>query len=435
MASSEFPNRLPNSRMGQKHETYESSVSAIGDQSKDLAFIGVIEESNELGRLLLGRKNRGFGNCEENTIQHYCMQILPRSIQNGACQLEPKALPEDKTPSNQANEQTKQAKGPDVAPSKYNLEQRLFHALHANQINSPTIKEFRESLAFYKVVKKHFQKHQKKKQKNSGTATGGWKVVLDVAGGHGALAALFLLSNPATQRAVCIDPSRVGNNGVTKAWGHLWKSELGDSDKDSKKELVYRNECLTIGLPSEIQKALSMTQSPEQILVVACHACQHLSEQILEISCRYGVSAAVVPCCQKDSSPGGAWKATSKALEIPLQQMMDVLLAGRIMGKGSHEVRMKCMNKQITPQNRVILARALPKDEQDESLLALQAHRSRAQVKLNIAYRRAHVLSSGYNDANWFLSVLPSPSFLHPLAYMTVGVAIGIGASHWMKKR
>ncbi|CAJ1968944.1 unnamed protein product [Cylindrotheca closterium] len=588
MASSGFPNRLPNSRLGQKHETYESFASAIGHQStkpKEFAFIVVTEESDEAekrGRLLLGRKNRGFGKgmytclggkfdvkldssleasacrelkeeakiggvsidemkgskvgiqrftfapdednestgtdekknesqsqlemvvhvywlafqhcderlnsvegceeitpqwfddwsllpldqmfaddslwmttllayhengpsdaaavqingwyhyeekCEEtNTIQHYYMDVLPKRNQNGAVQI-------DRTLPKQSQVYKKQENGKDAAPPTYNLEQQLFHALHDNRIHSPTIKEFRESLAFCKAVKNHFQKFEKKKLKTSGITTAGWKVVLDVAGGHGALAALFLVSNPSIQRAVCIDPAKVGNNGVTKAWGHLWSSDQGDSYANQKKELVYRNECLTTGLPSEIQKGLSMTESPEQILVVACHACQHLSEQILEISCRYGVSVAVVPCCQKDSSPGGPWKATSKALEIPLQIMMDVLLAGRIMGKGTHEVRMKCMNKQITPQNRIIVARALPTEEQDESLLALQAHRSRAQAKLDIAYRRAHVLSSGYRDTNGILSSLLSPSFLHPLGYMTAGVAIGMGASHWMSKR
>ncbi|KAL3944119.1 MAG: hypothetical protein SGBAC_001803 [Bacillariaceae sp.] len=599
--ATEFPNRLANSRLGKRHETYLSYMSAIGQQSnksKDFAFVIVTEEEckEKRGRVLLGKKNRGFGkgmytclggkfdakldasleacacrelreesnigrvsidemkaskvgiqrftfaskddrdesngiqgnksdsqselemvvhvywlafengddrlkdiqgceeitprwfddwrllpldkmfaddslwmttllssnergpldatavqingwyhyepNCEEtNTIQHYRMEVLPKSYQSDASRLKSKYLPEDEMPSKQSNALQKQEKkGPDAAPPKYNLEQRLFHALHNNQIHSPTIKEFRESLAFCKLVKNHFQKYEKKKRKKKGGSTstiGGWKVVLDVAGGHGALAALFLVSNPSIRRAVCIDPAKVGNNGATKAWGHLWNSDQRTSKNNSKKELVYRNECLTTGLPSEIEKALSIIESPEQILVVACHACQHLSEQILEISCRYGVSVAVTPCCQKDTSPGGAWKATSKAIEIPLQPMMDVLLAGRMMGKGTHEVRMKCMDKQITPQNRVILARALPKEEQDESLLAIQAHRSRAQAKLDIAYRRAHVLSSGghNDDANGGLSDLLSSSFLHPLGYLATGVAIGMGASHWMSKR
>lgn len=44
--------------------------------------------------------------------------------------------------------------------------------------------------------------------------------------------------------------------------------------------------------------------SPFRILVVACHACQHLTDETLEIACSYGVHAAVLSCCQKDLSGG-----------------------------------------------------------------------------------------------------------------------------------
>lgn len=58
---------------------------------------------------------------------------------------------------------------------KFNLEKKLFHALHANHIHNPSIKEFKESWSFANSVRS-FLKEEKR-----------MKYVLDVAGGHGAL--------------------------------------------------------------------------------------------------------------------------------------------------------------------------------------------------------------------------------------------------------
>ena len=54
------------------------------------------------------------------------------------------------------------------------------------------------------------------------------------------------------------------------------------------------------------------------VLVVACHACQHLSEEVLQIAHLYRVHCAVLPCCQTDLSPGAPWKATAKIFRFPL---------------------------------------------------------------------------------------------------------------------
>ncbi len=56
----------------------------------------------------------------------------------------------------------------------FTLEKRLFHALHRNDIHSPTIKEFKECWAVAKSVQKFFGKDK-------------FDVIIDVAGGHGAL--------------------------------------------------------------------------------------------------------------------------------------------------------------------------------------------------------------------------------------------------------
>ena len=238
-------------------------------------------------------------NCQEtNTILHYHMDIQEKKIE-------------------------------------FSMEQRLFHTLHKNHSNLLSIKEFKECYSFCNAVRTAFGKNKRKY--NS------FDIVIDVAGGHGALGALFLICTPAC-KAIVLDPANVGGGRIQQAW---------EDFMGKQKRLTYRRECLRTGLPDELEQALKMT-SRHRVLVVACHACQHLSEEILEIACHFGVHAAVMPCCQKDRSIGSTWKAASKNLSIPVAKVMDILQCGKMMALGSHNVRLKCIDSKITPQNRII---------------------------------------------------------------------------------
>jgi len=253
---------------------------------------------------------------------------------------------------------------------KHTLERRLFHALHS--VNSPSFKEFNESFAYVNAVRSAFGKSNS--QRNNA-----FDFVIDVAGGHGALAALFLLTTSARVGTV-IDPARVGQ--IQGAWGDFLKD----------KSLRFRHECLRTGLPSELALAMEHTV-PDRILVVACHACQHLSDEVLEISCRHGVNVAVMPCCQRDPSPGYAWKLASERLEIPIEKTMDLLLAGKCMSwttgaaaNVTYDVRMKFVDAKITPQNRIIVCRVLSGDNKNIRGEGI----AKAHHKLEVAYRKAH---------------------------------------------
>ena len=190
---------------------------------------------------------------------------------------------------------------------KLTLEQELFHALRKARIRCPSVKEFDESYAFVNGVRSTLLHKQRKQQSHA------LDVVIDVAGGHGAVAALFLVLTSA-RHACVIDPAQVGQEGggVAKVWAPFYHGQ---------KQLRYRHECLRTALPNELQRLL-MTQDDTnhserdgrrlQILVVACHACQHLSEETMQIAYRYGVHCAVMPCCQTDLTPGAPWKATAR---------------------------------------------------------------------------------------------------------------------------
>eukprot|EP00977_Amphora_coffeiformis_P011660 scaffold2804_cov181-Amphora_coffeaeformis.AAC.28 len=271
----------------------------------------------------------------------------------------------------------------------YTLEQRLFHELHNQRVRSPTIKEFKESYAFVNAVRKMFGKENDI-----------FDVVLDVAGGHGALGALFLAVQ-AARRAVVVDPANVGGGSVRVAWEKYMEG----------RELRYRYEGLRTGLPAELLRAINVGIRPDRILVVACHACQHLSDETLQIACEFGAHAAIMPCCQRDLSPGCAWKAVSKRLNIPMEIVMDIVLAGKAMSwsagqehQTSYDVRMKVLEGSSTPQNRLILCRA------DENLNRRRAQaKATAQDHLDKAYQRAHVLvSSTKSKTSDYLPLLGS---------------------------
>ena len=272
------------------------------------------------------------------------------------------------------------------------LEERLFHELHMKKIHSPSIKEFKEVYAYTNAVRSFLGNE--------------FDIVLDVAGGQGALGALLLLTTTATE-AVVIDPADVGKGSVHRAWGHFLKDKV----------LRYQHECLRKGLPNELEIALSKTVK-SRILVVACHACQHLSDETLEIAMHHGVAVAVMPCCQKDQTRGLSWKHGSKNLGIPFATTMDVLLAGKCMSWGMpYDVRMKIIDKKITPQNRIILCR--PSDD-----LSNQEAVNRAHERLKRAYRNAHEVEKN-SDAGrqWWTK-------LH-LISVGLGGAIGFATS-WL---
>ena len=88
------------------------------------------------------------GGAETNSVMHYHIQRQDQNV-----------IP---------NDGAKQS-------AKFNLEKKLFHALHDNHIHNPSIKEFKESWSFANSVRSFLKEGNR------------MKYVLDVAGGHGAL--------------------------------------------------------------------------------------------------------------------------------------------------------------------------------------------------------------------------------------------------------
>ena len=286
------------------------------------------------------------------------------------------------------------------APEKMTLEKRLFHELHANHIHSPSIKEFKENWAFANAVRSNFGKEEERME-----------FILDVAGGHGALGALFLLLVPGCHTATIIDPAKCnsGKRGVNEAWSRFWSYE------PVKKELRYRHECLRTGLRKELDQIMQTKEvKSTNVTVVACHACQHLTDETLQIASEYGVNVAVMPCCQKDND--GWWKSLTKRLvgknaSLSIGTIMDILAAGKMMawetGLGAgvrYEVKMKLISESISLQNRMILCQAIARDDTDGLSGKGKKKRALAHEKLTRAYHRAHQLPKQHKAADRWCS-------------------------------
>ncbi|KAL7549006.1 hypothetical protein ACHAWF_012272 [Thalassiosira exigua] len=282
---------------------------------------------------------------------------------------------------------------------KVTLERKLFHALHDKRVQSPSIKEFKENWALANAVRKFLKDD------------GRMEYVIDVAGGHGALGALFLLLVPACRSAVVVDPAECpsGERGVREAWGQFWAYDrIAEARRieSGGKELRYRRECLRTGLAKELDIILETeTAKCTSVTVVACHACQHLTDETMKIASEYGVNVAVMPCCQKDLD--GRWKGIAKRLvrrsnnsesaSLTIGALMDLLAAGKMMGwqTGAHagvryDVKMKLMDESISTQNRMILCKAIVREAGIDGNVEGEKKKALAHERLTRAYHRAH---------------------------------------------
>lgn len=271
-------------------------------------------------------------------------------------------------------------------PIKMTLEERLFHALHNKNssltistphIPKPSKKEFKEAWSFANTTHSFY--------KNESI-----DLVLDVAGGHGTIAALFLALTDA-KKAVVIDPADVGGGSVQECWGEFYKG----------KSLEFRQEYPQTGLRTELDRVLmpllqrrnAAGMDPKRILVVACNTNQHLADETLEIACSYGVNVTVMPCCKKDPTDRSSFEEFSKQVGIDISMLMDILTAGKAMSWNNgqdadvqYQVRMKTIDEPNTPQNRLILCKASERAKSGHEVKRVQdAHR-----RYETAYKRAH---------------------------------------------
>mmetsp|Transcript_15481 Transcript_15481/g.43345 ORF Transcript_15481/g.43345 Transcript_15481/m.43345 type:complete len:311 (-) Transcript_15481:6-938(-) len=247
--------------------------------------------------------------------------------------------------------------------------QQLEDALAAASGSRPSHKEFRESVAFVNKVKRHLPLPR---VNSNGRQP---QMVIDVAGSHG-LVAMLCLALDSYDRAVVIDPARPASfDTTTGAWTHFFPEGALQA------ALRFDQRPLLEALPEAIGEAKA---NGYQATVLACHACQHLSDQVVDIAICHGARFAVMPCCHKDHTQ--LLKASAAALGLPLGVCMDLVTLGRATERG-YAAKLATINSAITPHNRLVVG--VP-----DSGGAMQEKQAgaigTAEARLQKAYRRAH---------------------------------------------
>ena len=156
--------------------------------------------------------------------------------------------------------------------------------------------------------------------------------VLDLACGHGLVAQLMLLLDDSSPDALAVD-SKLPPSAfrVTECLSQEWPRLAGR---------VQLLETELASVPAESGD-----------VVVSCHACGTLTDDVIDKALAARARVVVLPCCQSsgkcDAGGLGGWLDSALAI--------DVTRAGRLRSAGYH-VHTQTIPATITPKNRLLLA-------------------------------------------------------------------------------
>lgn len=159
--------------------------------------------------------------------------------------------------------------------------------------------------------------------------------VLDLACGHALVAHIMLLLDDSSPSALAVDtklpPSafRVAES-LNAAWPRL------------------------AGRVSLRSASLATVEAQSDDVVVSCHACGRLTDDVLDKALAVRARVVVLPCCQSadDSDAGGLSGWLDAALAV------DVTRAAKLKAAG-YDVHTQTIPASITPKNRLLLGTPL----------------------------------------------------------------------------
>jgi hypothetical protein len=158
--------------------------------------------------------------------------------------------------------------------------------------------------------------------------------IVDLAGGHGLLAHALLLLDDSSAAAVVVDEALPASaSKLHEALVSAWPRLTGR---------VTFVECEVADF--------AVTSSD---VVVSCHACGRLTDEVLGLAANAGARVAVLPCCHSERDPDRV--PLTGWLDGPLAA--DVARATRLEQRG-YRVWAQTIPADITPKNRLLLGEA-----------------------------------------------------------------------------
>lgn len=154
--------------------------------------------------------------------------------------------------------------------------------------------------------------------------------VVDLACGHGLIAQLALLLDPSIESGLAVD-KRLPKSAekVARAMGLRWPRLAG--------KVVFQ------------ERAIKKVEVLSTDLIVSCHACGKLTDQVLDHAISVHAPVAVLPCCQAEAhgDSGGLEGWMDSALAI------DVTRAARLRAHG-YAVHTQTIPEAMTAKNRLL---------------------------------------------------------------------------------
>jgi hypothetical protein len=165
--------------------------------------------------------------------------------------------------------------------------------------------------------------------------------IVDLGGGHGLLAQVLLLLDDSSPAAVVVDPAVPASSGRVHA------------------ALVARWPRLAGRVTFDARRIAEVSIGPED-LVVSCHACGPLTDEILLIAADAAAPVAVLPCCHHlDTGDTGDLEGW-----VPRALAIDILRATRLRDRG-YRVWTQAIPPAITPKNRLLIGRPARSSSRD----------------------------------------------------------------------
>lgn len=155
--------------------------------------------------------------------------------------------------------------------------------------------------------------------------------VVDLGGGHGLVGHLMLLLDDSSSSALVVDPA------VPASAATLHGALLEDWPRLEGRVVYHGTRIENVPLESTD-------------VVVSCHACGALTDQVLARAVAARARVAVLPCCHDaetcDPGPLVGW--------MDLALAIDTMRAVRLEGQG-YDVRTQVIPADITPKNRLLI--------------------------------------------------------------------------------
>ncbi|CAE8680549.1 unnamed protein product [Polarella glacialis] len=213
------------------------------------------------------------------------------------------------------------------------VENLLWEAWRNSERPRPPLKEVLETLAFHKACQK---------------LLGSKALVIDAAGGHGAIALAFRAFGGA-ERAVVADLYQPRSFANLRA---AWMPEDEDTER------AVRHERIDISCPGWLKSLLEREGvHAEATAVVAAHACGGLSDELIRECTALSVEFAIMPCCHKKESGRrrDMLRHAVKLLDIPYSVVLDIARLGVIDACPGYKASLRMIDKAISPMNRMLI--------------------------------------------------------------------------------